>query len=363
MESSSSKYFSRLDHLRLLAALMVLFWHAMRYKAQVPTSEIPAFWPFSFLQEGHTGVALFMTLSGYIFWLLCSDREIDYASFIKNRILRIAPLFLFWMFFYFYTQDIDPVKLFLATASLLNNHTVPGNAWTIVVELQFYLLFPILLLFSRTYGLRYLFGFLIFAAFFRWTVWLTNGTVEDLAYSTIFGRIDQFLLGMIACDVANRHKELFRSLLLFGSLIALWILVFHLFDASGGYFDGPGGYPSTSSVWVYWPLLEGLFYGLLTASYLSVRIPIPRRVDYALAWMGALSYSLYLNQATAILIADKAFERMGLETAGFYNALAFGALGVFPILLGISVMTYYLIERPFLLLRKPYLLPARATKS
>ena len=57
MESSNKKYFSRLDHLRLLAALMVLFWHVMRYQGQVPTSEVPYFWPISFLQEGHTGVA------------------------------------------------------------------------------------------------------------------------------------------------------------------------------------------------------------------------------------------------------------------------------------------------------------------
>lgn len=114
MRSSSTKYFSRLDHLRLLAALMVLFWHSMRYFKQVPTTELPAFWPLSFAQEGHAGVALFMVLSGFIFQTLCRGKEVNYFEFIRNRVLRIAPLFIFWTLLYFYTSDVDPAKLFIA---------------------------------------------------------------------------------------------------------------------------------------------------------------------------------------------------------------------------------------------------------
>lgn len=296
-----------------------------------------------------------MVLSGYIFWMLCSNHNVNYAHFIRNRLLRIAPLFIFWTLLYFYIADIDPSKLFFAIASLLNKGTVPGNGWTIIVEFQFYLLLPFLLFFSREYGLRYLIGMLALSVFLRWTVWLTIGTVQDLAYSTIFGRIDQFLLGMIACEVAKRRSDLFTSRFLFASLIVAWIVIFHKFDEMGGYFDNIGGYPTSSSVWVYWPFLEGLFYAFLTASYLSVNIPIPKFFDKSLAFLGALSYSLYLNQHFAILITNKAFSAAGWETTGVFNALIFGALGVLPVLVLMSAMTYYLIERPFLLLRTSYL--------
>ena len=357
MKSSSSKYFSQLDHLRLLAALMVLLWHGLRYFQQVPTAEVPAFWPLSFAQEGHTGVALFMVLSGFIFQTLCRGGEVDYFEFIRNRILRIAPLFIFWTLLYFYTTDVDPAKLFIAIASLLNKGAVPGVGWTIIVEFQFYLLFPFLLLFTRKYGLRYLAGLVLLAAFFRWSIWYTVGTVQDLAYATIFGRIDQFLLGMIGCELASRHKQLFHSRILLVALIVAWVSIFHVFDSLGGYFDNVNGYPSSTSVWVYWPSLEGGFYALITASYLGAGKLLPQSIDKPLAWLGSLSYSFYLNHYITIQISYKLFKWAGVETAGFWNALVFVILGAFPLMVFVSVITYYLIERPFLLLRKPYLKP------
>lgn len=357
MKSTTSQYFSRLDHLRLLAALMVLFWHVMRYFKQVPSAEVPAFWPLSFAQEGHTGVALFMVLSGYIFQQLCRNREVEYFGFIRNRLLRIAPLFIFWTLLFFYIGDVDPVKLFIGIFGLLNKGTVPGVGWTIIVEFQFYLLFPFLLFFTRKYGLSYPIGLVLLALFFRWGIWYTVGTVQDLSYATIFGRIDQFLLGMIGCELANRHKQLFSSRILLLGLIVLWLAIFHRFDILGGYFDNKNGYPSSTSVWIYWPFLEGLFYSLITASYLGIDQLLPKFVDKILAWLGTLSYSFYLNHYLAIQISFKAFKWAGVETAGFWNAFSLTLLGAFPLMVIMSVMTYYLIEQPFLLLRKPYLKP------
>jgi peptidoglycan/LPS O-acetylase OafA/YrhL len=355
MESSNKKYFSRLDHLRFFAAAMVLMWHVMRFNRQAPSTDVPNLWPLSFLQEGHTGVALFFVLSGYIFYALCRDRQIKYSNFLKNRILRIAPLFFFWTLLYFYIGDIDPSKLFFAIACLLNKGTVPGNGWTVIVEFQFYLLFPFLLFFNRTYGLRYLIGLLFLTMFFRWSVWFTSGTVQDLAYSTLFGRIDQFLLGIIGCELSHRYKKLFKSRLLLIVLIALWVIVFHKFDQAGGFFDNTGGYPSISSVWVYWPFVEGFFYSFITSSYIAVSFSLPNLLDKSLAWLGTVSYSLYLNQHFSILITYKIYKATGLKTTGVNNALMFGIFGVLPVLVAVSAMTYYLIERPFLRLRQPYL--------
>jgi hypothetical protein len=40
------------------------------------------------LVEGHTGVALFMTLSGYLFAKPVGDHRIDYPSFLWSRAVR-----------------------------------------------------------------------------------------------------------------------------------------------------------------------------------------------------------------------------------------------------------------------------------
>jgi peptidoglycan/LPS O-acetylase OafA/YrhL len=356
MQSSNSQYLSKLDHLRFAAALMVLAWHIMRYNSQIPTTLISSFWPLSFFTEGHTGVSLFMVLSGYIFMTLCHGREIDYMAFIRNRVLRIAPLFIMWTLLYFYISDIDPAKLIIAIGALLNNKTIPGVGWTITVEFQFYLLFPFLLVFTQKMGTRYLVGLLVAAVAIRWCVWFTRDTVQDLAYATIFGRIDQFLLGMIAFEASRKFPKYFKSPIVLLSLIAAWSFLYHKFDAAGGYFDN-NGYPSRSSVWIYLPTLEGLFYGLITAAYLGTVQLLPKAFDKAIAWLGMLSYSLYLNHPWAIEIGMKALKAMDVDTANFWTAMTYGFVVVFAILLIMSIGTYYLIEKPFLQMRSKYLKP------
>jgi peptidoglycan/LPS O-acetylase OafA/YrhL len=360
MRSSDTSYVSRLDHLRFVAATLVLFWHIYRYKQQLPTNIVPSFWPISFLQEGHTGVALFLTMSGYLFWSKCRGKEIQYWSFIRNRLLRIAPLFAFWMFLYFYMSDVDPIKLVLAVGFLLNKASVPGNGWTVIVEFQFYLLFPFLLKFTERLGFRYLVGLVALAIFLRWSVWITSGTVQDVAYSTIFGRIDQFLIGMLVAEFVARKPALFRSWVSLSIAIVCAVAIIHWFDVKGGYFDGKGGYPSASSIWIYWPTIEGVMYALIIGLYISAEIKVPKLFDRTLANFGSYSYSMYLNQNFAIVIAFKALDHVSVPISGGVGITLFGAFVILPLLIAASAATYFLIEKPFLDLRHQY---ARAQQS
>ncbi|MCI2282221.1 acyltransferase family protein [Colwellia sp. MSW7] len=92
MKSSSGKYFIGLDHIRAFACFMVFTWHFIHIN-NGQLSEPPIF-PFSLLTEGHTGVALFMVLSGYLFSKLLSGKKIIFKEFVWNRFLRLAPLLL-----------------------------------------------------------------------------------------------------------------------------------------------------------------------------------------------------------------------------------------------------------------------------
>ena len=64
MRSSSGAHFIALDHVRAIAVFMVIAWHLThgRDGSPVPFGYVPILFPFSLLNEGHTGVALFMTL-------------------------------------------------------------------------------------------------------------------------------------------------------------------------------------------------------------------------------------------------------------------------------------------------------------
>src|SRR5947209_4560869 len=94
MRSSSGAHFIALDHVRALVAFMVVTWHFTHagYGYPVPLDYIPAIFPFALLDEGHTGVALFMTLSGYLFAKLLDGASIDWKAFIWNRVVRLLPL-------------------------------------------------------------------------------------------------------------------------------------------------------------------------------------------------------------------------------------------------------------------------------
>ena len=94
MKSSSGEHFIALDHVRALAAFMVVAWHFTHGSTGYPVlfEFVPAFVPFALLDEGQTGVALFMTLSGYLFAKLLDGKSIHYPEFLWNRALRLLPL-------------------------------------------------------------------------------------------------------------------------------------------------------------------------------------------------------------------------------------------------------------------------------
>jgi len=85
MISSSGKHYANLDHVWALAAFMVFSWHFLLPEARA-VAPIP---PFSLFAEGHTGVALFMTLSGYLFYSPSPRISRPYAS--GNAISLIQP--------------------------------------------------------------------------------------------------------------------------------------------------------------------------------------------------------------------------------------------------------------------------------
>ena len=77
------------------------------------------------LRKGHTGVALFMTLSGYLFTRIVGDGKIDLKAFATNRVLRLAPLLIVAFCFYFVIGQTTTRGLLVGFVL----PTWPGGAW------------------------------------------------------------------------------------------------------------------------------------------------------------------------------------------------------------------------------------------
>ncbi|MBY0227863.1 MAG: acyltransferase [Gemmataceae bacterium] len=357
MTPSSGTYDPRLDHLRFAAAFLVLCCHALpRF---VPAEVLP--FPFGILPHGATGVSLFLVLSGFVFMKLCRGKEVEYRGFLRNRALRIAPMFLLYLSLAVWLKPgLDMGQLLAALATLTDPARImPGVSWTILVEVQFYLLFPFLLVFHRKHGLRWLLTLAAVPLVLRLLAHSAHGTAYRLAERSLVGRLDQFLIGMIACEAWHARPGWFRRWWMLPAAVLGWLLLAQAFAAQGGY---PRGYPEAvgglshrSRLWAVLPALEGVAYGLLIACWMGCPWRLPRWLDDGLAWLGKLSFSFYLNHMLVMNACLGEWRKAGLPTDGFGAGMAFTVLAALPAAVAVSALTYHAVEEPFLSLRGKYL--------
>lgn len=342
MQSSSGLYISKLDHVRACAAFLVYCWHFVH--TQVPFETVPAFAPLSMLEEGHIGVALFMTLSGYLFAKIIDGRPLDLARFYRNRLLRLAPLLSLVLAYWALRGD-------MGLDSFLNGFIFPtwhSGAWSVAVELHFYALFPAILWLQRGHRIGALGALFVVSILTRFAVWSITGSVQAFSYWTIGGCIDLFLAGMLWHELSKRdHVRRHAGLWLTASLI-ITIAAWHAFNIAGG-FHGT----SDSPLWIIIPTLQGLAFGALIVGYEHARFQLPRPVDRALAKVGEVSYSIYLLHFIFYPTIVKQLSNAGVDMTSFPVALAFAIL-TFPLIVGIAMLSYRIIEQPFLKLRGTY---------
>ena len=350
MKTTQHTYLSRLDHLRFFAAALVVLFHYFHTQLGDLRSGNPL---VSLVDEGHTGIALFMVISGFIFTVIAGDRHIHYGGFIKNRVLRIYPLFIFAVFL----QLLGWLMPFRSETVPLSPYFV--QLWTIWVEFQFYLIFPFLLAFSRRHGSRYLWAWLGLLVLVRALVFAASGSVRFVAYETIFGRLDQFIIGMLLARLWQARATQAGGAVA-PSLSPLWLalaglavlLGLHAFSRKVGFSE------LASPFWIIWPALEAALWAGFVWAYLCTRWPGPQAlrqgVDRALAALGAVSFSTYVLHNLVIAAYKAHLPPLATGAGPVADALATGAL-LLPVVLALAAVTYQLIERPFLALRGSYL--------
>ncbi|MCP4442334.1 MAG: acyltransferase [Aureispira sp.] len=163
-------YFENLDGLRFLCFLSVFLFHSFHTEyAYISDSGLYHFIKKDLFGNGSLGVNFFFVLSGYLItYLLIEEKklngQIDLKKFWIRRILRIWPLFYMCVLFGFYvfpllktafgqtpnetasmayyltfTNNFDFIQKGLPDASVL------GVLWSVAIEEQFYLIWPIIL--------------------------------------------------------------------------------------------------------------------------------------------------------------------------------------------------------------------------
>jgi peptidoglycan/LPS O-acetylase OafA/YrhL len=354
MESKNIPYIEKIDHLRFLAASLVFcfhYWQLFLGGLRTP----------SFIREGYSGITLFFVLSGFLFMKIAlSSDSIRYRGFLFNRAVRILPLYFALAFFVgavinsrtLDVFDVVTLPLLVFGSSLLSKSLLTGAAWTIGVEFTFYLVFPFLAQFTRRLGWRFLAKGILFILFLRVVVFLHDHD-RNIFYSSLVGRFDQFLIGMLSAYALDRSDGLRRFLktpIPFGSSLVL--LYFMLFvQARLVSISLPSlPFPTLS---IIWPVIEGSIFAFVIASYTSTEWQPNRIVARVFRFGGRISYSFYLLH---VMCLSSALILFGIPSWTGYVALdsfVYGAL-IFGITLILAALSYSTIEEPFLKLRKQY---------
>jgi peptidoglycan/LPS O-acetylase OafA/YrhL len=339
-----------------MAAMLVFVWHFTHGPQGSPVSfdGAPAWSPLVLFDEGHVGVALFMTLSGYLFAKLLDGKRVIYHLFLWNRLLRLMPLLLLVMAINAAREAVVNNNVLAAYDYLLSMPmglifpTWPNGGWSITVELHFYLLLPFLLYCLRRWS-RGLWLFIAFAILLRSGVHLWMGEVQSLAYGTILGRIDQFVLGIVAFHgrsyLIGRHVRA-------AAIFVAFITLYWWFDHQGGFYLWPS-YPSPSKLWIVLPTLEGAAFGGLIAWYDGTAFPKDGLLAKVFSLLGEYSYSIYLLHFYFVFAVAQWIHVNVLDLSNFYVALPVSLLAL-GAMMPIGYLSMRFVERPFLRLRRQY---------
>lgn len=367
-------FFPNLDGLRFVCFFMVFLFHFNKTTVeyyQAHHLEIPAFFKvFTLLfQNGNLGVNFFFVLSGFLItFLLIREKEhtgrIHVGHFYMRRILRIWPLFYLCVFIgfvvfphvaYLVGMDARETARPLWYLTFLNNFDVIqtghpnslilGILWSIAIEEQFYLTWPLLL---SLLPLRYfkhaclliLAGSLLFRGFH-------HNEPEVLYFHTIAVIGDMALGGLLAYWTAYdsrflrwiTHLPRWQILAIYGIAAGLFILRRKLFYS---------GIPAAA---ISERLIISVFFGLIIveqnfAQHSFFKFSQFRRMSS----MGMYTYGLYCLHFIGIYAALALIRGAGWNEFSLPVNLAMGATALL-ITLGVSLLSYHLFEKRFLTLK------------
>ena len=347
----------RLAHLRGIAALLVLAFHVF-HTFHGQWRPFPNASGFGWLVEGHTGVSLFFVLSGYLFMTIAqkADGVIGYREFMRNRVLRIFPLFVV-VFFVAISIARDGFRpqdaLYLVFSNLGDAPTskqfMTGAAWTISVEFTFYLVFPFVARFALAQGPGYLVRLIGLLFLLKLGAYLVSERPTHMIYSTLLGRLDQFLVGMLAAQLAANYKlRAIRGAWVFAAVAVMWALLEWQMRRASFFLPQP-----RQLFWLFWPTLEALGWASVICTYVNWRGVMWAKLGGALERAGEISYSLYLWHGLVVYLVSKLVDGRNLTGNAFLNTAVAGLL-VLLLSWWVAAMSYRTIELPFLGLRRRY---------
>lgn len=306
-----------------------------------------------YMPGGFTGVDIFFVISGFLISSILIDGRDNgnssWLGFYAGRIRRIVPAYFVMLaivtavcfLLMVHSPDFTNFRQSLIAASYFNSASYFGglggyfaqasyelplqHTWTLAVEMQFYLLLPVALIWIPLRINKVIIP-LIVVVLLVWSEFRLRASseVSRYVYFSLIARIPEFLIGvMLALYKVGRdwNEEIRASVSVIGILfiaVAFWTI------------NHTTPFPGA------WSLLPTIGTALLIASrggLLAVVLTCSPMV-----WLGDISYSLYLWHWPVLAISR--YVRMD------YDLPLMWLCALIPLMLILSALSFKFVERP-----------------
>ncbi len=354
--TSSQAFIPEIDGLRFLAIASVVAYHLTEFLTTKVNPTSPSLVDFSFLHrclnQGNLGVPLFFVISGFVLGLpfakhfLGGEKRLSLKAYYLRRLTRLEPPYILVLTALFLGSTLVAKTvpwesgLLSYLASLIYSHgffypgefsPILGVAWSLEVEVQFYVLAPALAYVFALSSPRLRRGLMAglalgFAAWNQFSIFefrsllnyahffLAGWLLADLRISQtkplpktmVDGLIGLFFLGAMAlCNEHNSQIKAWDFLLEAGQCLSMF-------------------------AFCYYVIFQGIFRWLSLPFFTGI---------------GGMCYSIYLLHYPLISLFGNALVKHSFSEHGWIS-ISLCAATLVAILLAISAVFFLLIERP-----------------
>lgn len=347
-----------LNGLRSIAAISVMISHISLsttafnlkyYLFGIDQKGVPKGWLL-----GSHGVTIFFVLSGFLItYLLFLEKEkakISIKNFYIRRILRIWPIYYLFLIIClsiiictkqdYVICDILYYLFFVANIPFIFSFGFPllSHFWSIAVEEQFYIFWPLLLKKNKNFfGL--ILCMIILLNIFRYFVWWQY-PYSDIAIFSIVNRFDCMMIGGLGAILYLKKNVIFLKICTnkVAQIIA-WIVMFLLaFNIKFA-----NAIACTSIVTIITLLI---IIGQISVENRLINLDLP-----FFNFIGKISYGIYVYHILVIYVYSNLFHELIIETY-FKTFLVYSSVIITTAV--IAYISYEYFEKYFLELKNKY---------
>lgn len=363
--------FPNLDGLRFFCFLGVFLYHSF----YTPLAELrqTGGWQLArrLVANGNLGVNCFFVLSGFLItYLLLEEKsrtgKVHVGHFYLRRVLRIWPLYYACVLFGFFvfpllkqaaglvpseTAVLPAYLAFLGNFDLLRNGLPDASSlgvlWSISVEEQFYLLWPVLIALTAEPRLHWLLGGIVASSIVFRTANLSNPAILDLHTLAVIS--DMSIGGLVALLAKTSPGFVGRIERLPAAAVALVYALLGIMLLFQGTL-----LPEGTLLQALARVLSGCIFATIILEQNYARQSLFKFASSpGLSRLGQYTYGMYCLHTIAILVVLQVMSRLRLDTALWHVLFLHPLLGL-GLTIAMSILSYRYFEEPFLRLKKRF---------